>query len=365
MLKLNYNTNGEILQDKKRNGKLRPWKPKKESNIVLSSSYWRLGYEKYAYKVRWCASYLKFKTEVEALIKHLNSARFCQLPLCPMCQWRKSMKKATDVSMVLDECQRPEKFFDKRLNRYLELVPIFLTLTVKTCSVYDFADELDKLLVAWKSLMNHRDFRRAVRGFFRAIEFTYDRDKKITEKKFKKNPKYYAGLGLSVGDDNPNYDKFHLHIHAVMLVDQKSYFKGDDYIDQRNYRALWQSALCVSYDPWVDIRPFKGNSAAEKRKSVNEVAKYTMKDSEILSLRDNKKIDELVKVLTDALYRRTLYSYGGVMRKVAGEILKDRPEDDLINTGDDTIREDVATFFESYFWSFSRSNYLRVLDESC
>jgi len=358
--RVQYTTDGEILQDLKKNGELRPWKPKKLRNMVLADSYKRLGH-KYEDRARGCAGFLEFETEVENLAKRLKSAVFCKLPLCPMCQWRKARKKATDVSMVLDECLKPEKFFDKGLKRFLKLVPVFLTLTVLTCTIDELEAAIEKILKAWKSLMNHRDFRRAVKGFFRAIEFTYDRDKFITAKRFRSNPKYYTGRGLKVGGPNPNYDKIHLHIHAVLLVDQWLYFKGSDYLETRDYVALWRSALGADYDPVVDVRAFKGSDKGGLRKSVNEAAKYIMKDSGVLNPRNKASTDRLVAALTDALFKRRLYAYGGIFAKVAREVLKNRPEDDLIHVSEEEpIREDVATFFESYFWSFNYLNYLKI-----
>ena len=112
--------NEKILQDKK-HGKLVPWKPKKIRGLKVADSFQRLGYEKKAMRVRFCGSALAFLKNLETGEKKLHSADFCKERLCPMCQWRKSLKVFHQVSKVMDRAQQEQP----------ALVPIVLTLTLK------------------------------------------------------------------------------------------------------------------------------------------------------------------------------------------------------------------------------------------
>ncbi|WP_457768049.1 hypothetical protein, partial [Clostridium butyricum] len=50
----------EILSDKNKKGKERPWIEKKIKSIMLADSYKRLGFKK-AYSVQECGTYLEFR----------------------------------------------------------------------------------------------------------------------------------------------------------------------------------------------------------------------------------------------------------------------------------------------------------------
>jgi len=313
-----YDTNQEILQDVK-NGKARPWKPKKTRNLVLSDSFKRLGNDKKSSRTKLCACQLGFLKNLETGAKTLKYAMFCQVPLCPMCQWRKSLKMFFQLSKVMDETER----------RHESLVPIFLTCTVKNCRGEELHGTVDAVLQGWHNFNRHRKAQKLIKGWFRALEITY----------------------------NAKCDTFHPHIHAILLVD-KSYFKSKDYMQTVDWVRLWRTSAGLDYDPICDIRKVKANKG--KHKAVAEVAKYTLKDSEFLT-KDDDLTDKLVTILDSALYKRRLVAYGGVLKQIAKELKADKPDEgDLVHIDEDAIREDVATVLETYSWSFGASNYVKV-----
>jgi hypothetical protein len=240
--------------------------------------------------------------------------------------------------------------------RHPNYIPLFLTLTLLNCVVDSLAEALDILYGGWYDLQNDRKMRMLVKGYFRAVEITYDGDKIITQERYERAKEYYDRKGLKPGDPNPNYDTFHPHIHTILLVD-KSYFESG-YMETHEWSVKWREAAKLDYDPIVDIRVCR--SERGKRKEVAEVAKYTLKDTQILNS-DNKDLtDRLVGILSEALFRRRLYAYGGVMKEIARELGMDKPgEGDLVHIDDETIRADVATQIERYRWRFGIANYIK------
>lgn len=307
------------LNDKK-NNKPVPWRPKKIRTIQLSESMHRLGMNKKANRVWWCGSALAFLENLETGNKKLHSADFCRERLCPMCQWRKSLKVFHQVSKVMDRTQEEHQ----------NLVPLFLTLTMQNCTDGELKEKITDIFQSWNRLLAHRKIKRIVQGWFRALEVTYNKEK----------------------------DTFHPHIHAIILVD-KSYFKKDnkDYMQTTDWVQMWRTAMKLDYDPICDIR--KVNRTKGKYKAVAEVAKYTLKDTEFITS-DNDLTDKLVEVLSVSLRGRRLFAFGGILKQIAKQIgIEELAEGDLIHIDDDKIRDDVATALVLYRWNFGLANYFK------
>jgi len=314
----NYNNiKPDILRDTK-NGKTQPWKPKKIRSLKVADSFKRLGYDKKAMRIRFCGSFLSFLTNLKTGEKKLHTADFCRERLCPMCQWRKSMKVFHQVSKVMDKAQDENK----------EIVPIFLTLTLKNCSGNDLSLTLDNVFKGWTLLWKQRKMERIGKGWFRALEVTY----------------------------NKQSDTFHPHIHAILIVD-KSYFKGKDYMESAEWVQMWRTVLKLNYDPICDVRKVKNDKA--NYKAIAEVAKYTLKDTDFV-IDNNSIMDKLIKVLSTSLKGRRLFAFGGLLKQIAKQIgIKEIAVGDLVHIDEEKIREDVAMVLEVYRWNFGLVNYIR------
>ena len=285
-----------------------------------------VNYEKRAGNMKFCGSFLQFGIVEDR--KRLLKANFCRVPLCPMCQWRKSLRVFFDTSKIIGEVEK----------RYKNLKHIFLTLTVKNCTLEDLNKTLDSIFKGWDNFMRSRTLnpmvqgkvKNIVKGWFRALEIEYDSET----------------------------NTFHPHFHAILNVDKK-YFKGTDYLTTAEWVQLWRKSAKLDYDPicWVERIKNKGT-----RKDIMEVAKYTYKDAEILhkNLSDDTK-DDVVKYLSGALHQRRLYAYGGVMKDIAAELkIRDIDKADLIKVDDDKIDPSLAKAILSYRWNMGVSNYILV-----
>lgn len=293
---------------------------KKTDSLKLSNSFHRLGYHKKANRVYWCATdwIYKIYSDGEILLHDVN---FCRERLCPMCAARRSLKVFKQVSDVMDivDCT------------YNDLVPVFLTLTLKNCHAnsIDLSKTLDLIYDGWFRMTHHRKIQRVVKGWFRALEVTF----------------------------NTENSTFHPHIHAILLVD-KEYFTGKDFMFTSDWVKLWRSSLRIDYDPVCDIRKISN----ERYHSVSEVSKYTVKSSDYI-FEDEYFMDLIVENLGQALKSRRLYAFGGVMKSIAKEIGlddKDIAEGDLVNIENFEVREDISYVLKVFRWNMGLSEYVEI-----
>lgn len=316
----------QVLTDKDKKGKERPWKSKKIRTLLLAESYKRLGMKK-AYRVLECGSFLEFRRYISTGEFKLNGANFCKVRLCPMCAWRRELKIFAQTSRVMD------KALEQKDYRF-----IFLTLTCRNVEGEELSQTLDKMFHAFKKLSERQSFKKAVKGWFRALEITHNLD-----------------------ETSEYYDTYHPHFHIILMVN-KSYFNMPElYISQEEWTSLWKNSLQVEYTPIVNVKAFKTTGKRQVSKSVAETAKYTVKDNDYLVEGDEEMTDSAVMILDRALTNRRLVAYGGELRKIHKELnLDDAENGDLINTGaDEEMREDVDYVLEHYQWHVGYRQYVK------
>lgn len=319
------NTKTVVLDDVKANGEARPWSEKKSRSVKTAESFRRLEAFSKAWRVRHCGEDLSFIRDESGL--HLHEAAFCRERMCPMCQWRRSLKVFTQVSQVMDRV----------LLDAPNLTPIFLSLTQRNVSAESLQNEIQGIMNGWHLFMNHWTIKKRVQGYFRALELTRSKSARRD---------------------------FHPHLHAILMVDERAYFKGADYLKTRDFGRLWRTCCKLDYDPIVDIRSVKTatrSGAMPMHKAAAEVAKYSVKDADIIT--DNEReTDEAVEAIGQALKGRRLYAFGGIMKRIAKELeVEDVGEGDLVHVeGVAQIRADLAQMIETYGWDMGISNYVRT-----
>ena len=210
-----------------------------------------------------CATVLKYKRDKKGK-RTLHEAYFCQLRLCPVCNWRRSLKIFSQVSKIIQSIEEDKEY------AYL-----FLTLTQKQVSAEELDKMLDDMMKAWHRFLGYKKVKDVVKGSYRGLEITYDKNLIITKKMYQEKKDYYQKLGLKVGDKNPNFDMYHPHFHVLIVV-RKGYFTSKEYLSHEAWRELWAKAMRLDYLPQVNIKKVKGNTA----EAVAEVAKYSAKDSD-------------------------------------------------------------------------------------
>lgn len=300
----------QVLADKSATGKTRNWALHK-----LHSGYISLAYEEIdplkAERMKECANWLSFVRKEDGTMK-LHDARFCRVRLCPVCQWRRSLKTFAQMSQVLDVATSDGYQF------------IFLTLTMKNCSGSDLSNELTHLLLSFNRLMKYKDIQKAVKGFYRGCEVTH----------------------------NVNTDEYHPHIHAILAV-RSGYFGGTMYLSQARWTELWQRALQVEYTPIIDVRKCKGGS-----KAIAEACKYAVKPSDILNFDDWEMTVDTLRTLDSALEKRRFVGLGGCIKEIHKRLHLDDIEDgDLVHV--ESVETEQATEEEIIFFWNGYSQYER------
>lgn len=294
---------GEILQDFSSTGKERPWKLHKQENLQLVKIYKtarerniNLITDSRLFDLEHCADTLLFAENAEGK-KKLKSANFCRLRLCPMCQWRRSLKMFGQVQTITDKILERDKS-----TRFL-----FATFTVKNVDAENLETCINILnnkflyLVSKnKTFAPAKKLKQNLLGYLKAVEVTYNTKDKT----------------------------YHPHLHVIFAVKSTFFKNKQNYMTKKEWIELWQKALNVDYKPQTDIRAIKTNTG----KAVAEVAKYPVKTAPILSLNDDEAV-EVLKTLTLSLNKKRFVSYGGIFKTIKQELkLTDVETDkDLIN----------------------------------
>lgn len=304
---------GEILVDKSSQGKKRDWRGRKVLSLRLADIFKELQYKKtFVERVISCGETLRFIQNQDGSLK-LYQAYFCKNKLCPMCNWRRSMKYAYQISRIVDEAikQSPKGRF------------LFLTLTVKNVEGEALNSTISQLTKSFDRLFKRAKVQRNLLGYLRSVEVTH----------------------------NENDKTYHPHIHVLMMV-RPSYFQSKkDYITQKEWGDMWSQSLKVSYTPMVDIRTVK-ETGKGLRGAVLETAKYPTKPIK-LDVENKQVVDDLY----NGLYRKRQLGYGGIFKEIKKHLALDDAENgDLVHTSDD--KENISKGTEIVaIWNANKQNY--------
>ncbi|MCT3561314.1 protein rep, partial [Lentilactobacillus buchneri] len=247
-------TNKEVLVDRSRSGKVRPWRERKLENLQYGDYLQMLHYKK-AHRVRECGEVLRFMEDEQGHRK-LAQTWFCHSRLCPLCNWRRAMKQSNQLTQILEKAVKQRK-----TGRFL-----FLTLTVENTTGEQLKSELRRMGRAIRDLMRYKKPAKNLLGYVRSTEVTVNHEA-----------------------DQPMY---HHHMHVLLFV-KSLYFKGsDNYISQAEWTGYWQRAMKLNYVPIVNVEAVKPNVNQHKNSllaSAQETAKYQVKSKDILT--DNAEQD--------------------------------------------------------------------------
>ena len=316
------NQDNETLKDMTKNGKQRPWREKKISNVSYADILEILKIKK-AYNVKQCGNVLEFKPSDDGYLK-LYKTWFCKSKLCPVCNWRRAMKNSSQAQEVIAEVVK-----EKPKARWL-----FLTLSTKNSISGEHLDQsLKEMSKAFNKLKMYSKVKKNLVGFMRSTEVTV----------------------------NKKDGSYNQHMHVLLCV-ENSYFKNkENYITQVEWVKLWQKALQVDYKPVANIKAIKPNKKGDKdiQAAIKETSKYSVKSSDYLT-GNQEKDAEIVQDLEQGLHRKRMLSYGGLLKQKHKILnLDDAENGDLIKTSDDdaiTDEEEKAHSITA-IWNFEKQNY--------
>ena len=215
---------GEILQDFSTTGKERPWKLHKQENLRLVEIY-KMTKEKKLnlisdsrlFDLEHCADTLLF-VENEERKRKLKQANFCRVRLCPVCQWRRSLKMFGQVKKITDKILESDKSI-----RF-----IFGTFTIKNCVAEDLETCINILNNKFLYLVSRnktfapaKKLKQNLLGHLKAVEVTYNSKDKT----------------------------YHPHLHVIFAVRNTFFSSSKYYMSKKEWINLWQQALGVDYKP--------------------------------------------------------------------------------------------------------------------
>ena len=303
--------NPTILVDTDSKGKDRDWRGRKIMSLKLADIFKELGYrQNLVERLSSCGEVLKFIQQQDGSLK-LYQAYFCKNKLCPMCNWRRSMKYSYQTSRIVDEAikQEPNARF------------LFLTLTVRNVNGDDLNKTLTSLTQSFDRLFRRVKVKKNLLGYLRSVEVTYNEIEKT----------------------------YHPHIHVLMMI-RPSYFKGGGYISQKEWSEMWSQSLKVNYFPIVDIRVVK-QSYQGIEKAIVETAKYPVKPMN-LDVTDKQVVDDLYQ----GLYRKRQLGFGGLFKSIKKQLeLDDIENGDLIHTSDKNELSEGTKIVA--IWNATKQNY--------
>lgn len=275
---------GEKLVDYSATGRKRKWDLHKQNNLRLVELYRQaikinpsVISPKRLQDLADCANQLEYLQDAEGN-KKLYKTYFCRVRLCPMCQWRRSLKLFSQVSKITDYINKNNQV------RYL-----FITLTQKNCNGSELVQEINKINKSFSLLVDKTKcvqpaskFKKMLLGYIKSTEITY----------------------------NPKTKTYHPHLHCIFAV-QGEYFNKANYINKNTWRAIWADLLKIDYLPQVNVQAIK---PARQQKAVAELAKYPAKVSSILNLPQTQAVQVVID-LTTLCYKRRFVAFGGIFKK--------------------------------------------------
>jgi len=307
------------------------WKELKPQNLSVANDYVGTVYDKYYDKMTDCSGYLRFDlvpNEQGEIVHKLREGNFCRVRACPICQWRRSLmwRSRTIQAMTRILADYPGKRF------------IYLTLTWKNCELENLSDSITHANAAWQRLLKRPQFKAL--GWLRNLEIT-------------RSP---------IGEAHP-------HFHALLMV-APGYF-AHDYLNQKDWIALWRSCLHVEYDPSVRVNVVKprkkittDTSESVSRidegllKAIRYTLKYSTKPDDYLNTDTSEcqEIQDWLIGLTQQLHNKRAIATGGIFKKYLSEsepmnYIKD-------NSSTDTSEKQQLGSRLQYIWTPETFDYV-------
>ena len=210
---------------------------------------------------------------------------------------------------------------------------IFVTLTIENVAGDKLKETIKQMNEGFKRLTGKcngglvagKVFRDNLLGYMKAIEVTY----------------------------NARRNNFHPHIHCIFEV-RPSYF-GATYINHAGWRRMWQSVMGLDYEPQVNVKAIKNTTA----KAVAEVAKYPVKTSGILKIKNKEKAAAALTQLKHGIHNCRFITFGGDFRKYKRKLaLDDIESGDLVHVETDDEQELNAVALVLFKWRADVGAYI-------
>lgn len=283
---------------------------KKLANNDLILKLSKCGFRKESNLVKDCGNTRVFSLQQHQITqdkrRRLKRADFCKFRFCITCNWRRDMNIQKSLLSALQE-----------INKKNNVEFIFLTLTVKNPLIEDLKSTVEHMNKSFKKMSETKAYKKAVLGHFKALEILGDKTKGA---------------------------EAHPHFHILLIVN-KNYFTSKDYISQHEWKTMWTKALRVDYLAGADIRkikPKKNSNLTALQSAVFEVAKYSVKHTDLV-----KKSDYVFTKILNQTRNMRFFSTGGILKEMINLL---KCDEDLIQFNKDIEALWIEIEEEIYRW---------------
>lgn len=270
---------------------LAQWQDHKKLSVEMAERMLEAGLGKRGWNVMACGKEIEFTHCKECGNIHITSARLCRDRLCPICNWRLSIKRYSIMQNVIQAL----------FLAYPEYHYSLVTLTVQNCKGYLLKETLEKMQETWKTLISQRWAKTALFGWGRSIETTF----------------------------NEETQTHHPHYHVILISNTA---ETCDKVVNEWLRIAEKKGLTVSKKAQnrEEIRTHtEGDSLAG---AICEAYKYSVKATDAITM----PLGEL-RNLALAIANKRLVSFGGIIK----EYLKKLEINEDIDKEDDEEIEEI------------------------
>jgi plasmid rolling circle replication initiator protein Rep len=257
------------MQDKKEKDLLEVFAGKKKVNEKIAEyMQGRLSSRAWDY-FKDCNTYMELITTADKKHKKQVYGNTCKNRFCPVCMYRKALKDAMKLSVIMTAIVQEEgKEF------------IFLTLTIPNVAGEKLPHALDLINSSFKRMKEKKRVSSVVKGFVKKIEVTHN-----------------AQTGM-----------FHPHLHVLIAVN-RSYFTSRNYISHEEWLDLWRKATRMTgvTEKGTDEITQVHIQKVKNSRAPLEMSKYVSKDLVDIDV-DERTFDYYY----GALKGRRLVGYSGV-----------------------------------------------------
>ena len=245
------------------------WRTKKIQSERIALKMEAIGERARAERMSECSNLLEVKICEHCGDIKVEKANLCRDRLCPVCGWRLSLKRYSDMLKVFEYLS--PQMEGKQVS--------MLTLTIKNIEVNKLKEALEAMATAWKRMQQRKIVKEEIIGWARSLEITY----------------------------NSRMRTAHPHYHILLIW--KNEVKSYEY--QRQMQMIWRKSNRIDYDPIIDIRDAYSKTEVDKvTAAALEAFKYGIK---------SKQIDEMplsvFKEWVNAIKGIRMIGYGGIIKE--------------------------------------------------
>lgn len=277
-------TNISNMTNKKQDVIISKYQPKKKQNLKIYEFIEQRLSEGGRELFKECSTFNQFIATCDKEKSKLIASNPCKNRFCPICAWRKACKDALKIAMMMEAIKLEEK------KEFL-----FLTLTTPNIQGDVVKNEIDRFNKAFHKLFKRRNVTRSIKGYIRKLEMTYNKER----------------------------DDYNPHFHVLLCVNKSYFTDTKSYISQKEWLSMWREVTDLPEITQVHIQKVQ---LIREGNAVNEIAKYSAKDYEMVTNQDVFDIFYL------ALKGRQLITFNGLFKEYAlkyenGELNKYKTKD--------------------------------------